>query len=320
MDQPRYYRHPNALVETDAIGDDTRVWAFAHVLRGAIVGRQCNVCDHVFIEDGAAVGDRVTIKCGVQIWKGVTLEDDVFVGPNATFTNDAFPRSRHWPEKYPTTLVRKGASIGANATILPGLVIGQHSMVGAGAVVTRNVPPYAVVVGNPARIVRYDKSLPSAEPPNAAGGQSFTLSVTGVRIVPTAIVRDMRGNLLAREVANGTLPFAPQRFFIVFDVPSREVRGAHAHRALEQLLVCIRGSVSIVVDDGTTRQEILLDKPDLGLYMPPMVWGIQYKYTPDAMLLVMASAAYDPGDYIRDYDQFLEEVTSRGKVGPPDRT
>lgn len=295
--------HPNALVETDQIGDGTRVWAFAHILPGAVVGRECNICDHVFIEGGVTVGDRVTIKCGVQLWTGVHLEDDVFVGPNATFTNDPMPRSRRWLDEHPATVVRQHASIGANATILPGITIGAHAMVGAGAVVTRNVPPYAVVVGNPARIVRYvETESPRSE--KLATETKAASSVRGVRLIQAPIIHDMRGNLSAREVLNGTLPFVPQRYFVVFDVPSREVRGEHAHRTLEQLLVCLKGSVAVVVDDGERREEIVLDSPEHALYLPPMVWGIQYKYSSDAVLLVLASAAYDAADYIRDYDEF----------------
>src|SRR5689334_22334619 len=116
--------HPNAIVEPGAqIGDGTRIWAFAHVLPGAKLGENCNICDGVFIENDVVVGDRVTVKCGVQLWDGVRLEDDVFVGPNATFCNDLFPRSQQYPEKFSPTIIRKGASIGANATILPGITI-----------------------------------------------------------------------------------------------------------------------------------------------------------------------------------------------------
>lgn len=144
--------HPQAIVEDGAtVGDRTRVWAFAHVLGGATIGADCNICDGVFVENDVIVGDRVTVKCGVQLWDGVRLEDDVFVGPNATFTNDMHPRSRVAREHL-QTVVRRGASIGANATILPGLEIGEGAMVGAGAVVTRNVPEGATVVGSPARI------------------------------------------------------------------------------------------------------------------------------------------------------------------------
>lgn len=134
--------HPNALVEPGAtIGEKTNVWAFAHILPGAIIGQHCNICDHVFIENKVIIGNRVTIKSGVYLWDGLTLEDDVFIGPNATFTNDPFPRSKQHLPSYPQTILRRGASIGANATILPGLIIGQNSMIGAGAVVTTDVPP-----------------------------------------------------------------------------------------------------------------------------------------------------------------------------------
>ena len=119
-----------------------------------MIGSECNICDNVFIENDVKVGDRVTIKCGVQLWDAITLEDDVFIGPNVTFTNDPFPRSRHYPESFTPTVVRRGASIGGNATILPGITIGEGAMVGAGAVVTKDVPAKAVVIGNPAKIVK----------------------------------------------------------------------------------------------------------------------------------------------------------------------
>jgi UDP-2-acetamido-3-amino-2,3-dideoxy-glucuronate N-acetyltransferase len=150
-----HFQHPKALVESDRIGAGTRIWAFAHILPRASIGSDCNICDGVFIENDVVIGDRVTIKCGVQIWDGITLEDNVFIGPNATFTNDPFPRSGIYPESYARTIIRHGASIGANATILPGLTIGANAMVGAGAVVTRDVPQNAIVVGNPARIKGY---------------------------------------------------------------------------------------------------------------------------------------------------------------------
>nr|WP_028578825.1 acyltransferase [Desulfogranum japonicum] len=151
-----HFVHPNALVETLNIGADTRIWAFVHILPGAVIGSGCNICDNVFIENEVIVGDRVTVKCGVQLWDGLTIEDDVFIGPNATFTNDIFPRSKQ-AFTLRRTIIERGASIGANATILCGLSIGRGAMVGAGSVVLRDVPPYAVVVGNPARIIRYEE-------------------------------------------------------------------------------------------------------------------------------------------------------------------
>src|SRR3954463_180374 len=137
-----YFVHPQGICESTRIGAGTRIWAFAHVLPGAVVGKDCNLCDHTFIENDVVIGDRVTIKCGVQVWDGVRLEDDVMVGPNATFTNDLFPRSKHSFKLQPT-IVRRGASIGANATILCGITIGEGAMVGAGTVVTADVPDRA---------------------------------------------------------------------------------------------------------------------------------------------------------------------------------
>lgn len=300
------FRHPHALVETEHVGRGTRVWAYAHILPGARIGADCNICDHTFIEGEVVVGDRVTVKCGVQLWDGVELEDDVFIGPNVTFTNDLHPRSRQYLEEYPRTVVREGASIGANATILPGITIGQNAMVGAGAVVTRSVPPGAVVVGNPARIVRYvdaGRDERASTPPGRSP-DSRSIDVEGVTLHHAPLIRDLRGDLSARELGRG-LPFAPRRYFVVLNVPTKEVRGEHAHRVCEQLLICVKGAVSCVVDDGTRRQEVLLDTPELALYLPPMVWGVQYKYSEDAALLVLASHEYDASDYIRDYDEFL---------------
>ena len=297
--------HPQALCESPHIGEGTRVWAFAHVLPGARIGADCNLCDGVFVENDVIVGDRVTVKCGVQLWDGVRLEDDVFVGPNATFSNDRFPRSRQRPPEFLQTIVRKGASIGANATLLPGITIGAGAMVGAGAVVLRSVPPNAIVVGNPARIVGYTNTaqIGPADAPAAAPGSNAS-AVGGVELRPLTRAIDMRGSLAAAE-SGRELPFVPQRVFMVYAVPSAEVRGEHAHRRCAQFLVCVHGQVTAMVDDGQRRAEYRLDRPDVGLYIPPMVWGTQYRYSPDAVLMVLASQAYDGGDYIRDYAEFL---------------
>lgn len=148
------YIHPHALVEEGVtLGKDTRVWAFVHILPGAVIGEECNICDHVFVEGNVIIGDRVTVKCGVQIWDGLRIESDVFIGPNATFTNDPYPRSKQDFELLYTT-VHEGATIGANATILPGITIGAKAMVGAGAVVTKDVPANTLVLGNPARVIK----------------------------------------------------------------------------------------------------------------------------------------------------------------------
>lgn len=155
--------HSTALVETDTVGEDTSVWAFAHIMNGAVIGANCNIGDHVFIESGAKVGNGVTVKNNVLIWKGVQIADYVFVGPNVVFTNDLRPRSSRMPtmrkkalaepDWLVETVVEEGASIGANATILPGVSLGRYCMIGAGSVVTKDVPPFALVAGNPARAI-----------------------------------------------------------------------------------------------------------------------------------------------------------------------
>jgi acetyltransferase-like isoleucine patch superfamily enzyme len=147
--------HSHALIDEGAkIGSGTRVWAFAHVLKGAVVGQDCNICDHSFIEGKVRLGNRVTLKSGVYLWDGVVAEDDVFIGPAAVFVNDLRPRSRNW-KTCSETLLKEGCSIGSNATVLGGLEIGRFAMVSAGAVVTRDVADFALVVGNPARFRRW---------------------------------------------------------------------------------------------------------------------------------------------------------------------
>jgi acetyltransferase-like isoleucine patch superfamily enzyme len=147
--------HNQAIVETKHIGDGTRVWAFAHILKDARIGKNCNICDHTFIEADVVIGDNVTIKSGVYLWDGLRIEDDVFIGPNATFTNDIRPRSKVYPSEFMKTYICKGASIGANATILCGITIGQWAVIGAGSVVTKDVPDYALVYGVPAKVRGY---------------------------------------------------------------------------------------------------------------------------------------------------------------------
>jgi UDP-2-acetamido-3-amino-2,3-dideoxy-glucuronate N-acetyltransferase len=316
------YIHPRALCETERIGPGTRVWAFTHLLPGASIGADCNICDGVFMEGGATVGDRVTVKCGVQLWSGVHLRDDVFVGPNATFTNDRFPRSRQWPDEYLQTVVHEGASIGANATILPGCEIGVGAMVGAGAVVTRSVPAHAIVTGNPARISGYTSRRSGSEDasgPASAPQEADSELISAVRVKRFAEYSDLRGRLSAIEMPQPAIPFEVRRCFMVYDVPDLEVRGEHAHRECDQFMICTSGSVTVVVDNGEERGSVVLDHPTIGIYVPAMVWASQFRYSSNAVLLVFASHPYDPADYIREYDEFISVVRANPSARPARR-
>jgi UDP-2-acetamido-3-amino-2,3-dideoxy-glucuronate N-acetyltransferase len=230
----------------------------------------------------------------------VTLEEGVTVGPGAVLDGEARP-----------VVVRRHASLGANATVRAGVEIGRGAVVEPGTVVTQNVPANAIVTGNPATIVAYvdsgrDEPVPELVTPSELEDAVTPTRVPGVTLHRLTSAQDLRGRVAAAEFAE--LPFRPQRVFAVFAVPSESVRGAHAHRTCSQLLVCTAGSVSCLVDDGATRDEVRLERPDVALHVPPMIWGTQWRYTRDAVLLVLASHPYDAADYIRDYEEFLEEL------------
>jgi UDP-2-acetamido-3-amino-2,3-dideoxy-glucuronate N-acetyltransferase len=181
-------------------------------------------------------------------------------------------------------------------------------MIGAGAVVTRSVPPNAIVVGNPAKIVGYvdaDRREFNSTPPAKAAANVRKTTVEGVTLHQMPVMSDIRGQLSVGEF-DRSVPFPVKRYFMVYGVPSKETRGEHAHRECHQFLICVRGSCSVVADDGKTREEFLLNRPDIGIHLPPMTWGIQYKYSEDAVLLVFASHYYDNADYIRGYSEFRQ--------------
>lgn len=313
-----FFLHTLADVQTNQIGVGTRIWQFCVVFAGAKIGANCNICAHVLIENDVVIGDNVTVKSGVQLWDGVRLEDNVFVGPNVTFTNDLFPHSKIYPEQFLQTTIKAGASIGANATILAGVVIAEGAMIGAGAVVTRSVPNNAIVVGNPARIIGYTntKAEEFEQEVSATGNRkppyAVATTVRGVTTHQFPLIPDIRGTLTVGEFEQH-IPFLPKRYFMVFGVPSKETRGEHAHRACHQFLICVHGSCAVLADDGENRTEVLLDSPNKGIYLPPMVWGVQYKYSEDAVLLVFASNHYDAADYIRNYPDFLDEIGKSNK-------
>ena len=214
--------------------------------------------------------------------------------------------------------VGEGAVIGAGATVGEGAVVAARIQVGAGArieagaVVTRQVPARAIVQGPEATIIGY-ADAPARLPARVAPPVPSVIEsvVKGVRLHVLREVRDMRGDLCAAEVG-GDLPFLVRRSFLIYNVPNAELRGEHAHRRCEQFLMAVKGAVRVVVDDGVQREEFSLDRPNFGLYLPPMTWGIQYRYTEGAVLLVMASDLYDPADYIREYGEFI--ALARGET------
>ena len=212
------------------------------------------------------------------------------------------------PEQYARTRVKHGASIGGGAVLLPGITIGENAMVAAGAVVTQSVPPHAIVKGNPARITGYATSsvttLPEATNSESGEDGEPLLTRTSAKVSQLWSTTDARGKLSVGNFEE-QIPFQPQRFFMVYGVPTSKIRGEHAHIECEQFLICVSGSCDILLDDGITRSNVTLSQPSTGLYIPPMTWATQYNHTNNAVLLVFASHKYDEKDYIRSYDQFL---------------
>ena len=308
-----YFKHESSICESTFIGPNTRIWAFTHILPNAVIGADCNLCDHVFVEDDVIIGDRVTVKSGVQLWNGLRISDDVFIGPNVTFTNDNFPRSRQWKDVVPLTKIEKGASIGANSTILGGITIGEGCMIGAGSVVTTSIPPFALAYGNPARIEGYVTAEANFKSPVSTSFEGTTESRIGVSLPGGSWLSslpemsDARGSLMALDFVNFEY-FKVNRIFYVYDVPTKYVRGEHAHKSCSQFLLALTGSLKVLLDDGVNRNEVVLDSPNLGLYIPPMVWGTQFQFSTGTILAVMASDNYDSNDYIRSYSEFKQLI------------
>lgn len=234
----------------------------------------------------------------------VTVEAGVRIGPRVTFVGG-------------DTIVRADTVIEAASVVGENIMIGPGSLVRAGSVVLRSVPPNAIVEGNPAQVVGYlDGGRRGAAATTAVDISAFSdlrppasmpLGVGDSALYRMRRMTDARGSLSVGEVAE-ELPFIPERYFLVFDVPSSELRGEHAHKICQQFLICVHGSCRVLLDDGQRRCEVALDSPDVGVFMPPMIWGTQYKYSSDAVLLVFASHAYDSKDYLRSYDEFLAEL------------
>jgi serine acetyltransferase/dTDP-4-dehydrorhamnose 3,5-epimerase-like enzyme len=273
---------------------------------GALVANSATLGDFVVVYPGAEIGENCRVLGFTQLWSGVQVGEGAELGPGVTL------EAPHAGQPA-SIVIGAHAQVGAGALICSGVRLGQGAVVSAGAVVAQDVPPYAVVTGSPARITDYVQK--ANEAPLMAWHQRanfpqqpsvVALGMSGVTLHRFKFLQDPRGDLSVGEFAK-EIPFLPKRYFLVMNVPSDKTRGEHAHRECHQFLVCVKGSCAVVVDDGEQRCEVLLDSPDLGVYLPPMTWGIQYKYSSDAVLMVFASDYYAADDYIRDYDQFVIE-------------
>lgn len=254
------------------------------------------------VSPDAVLGDGCRIDALAFVGSGCVLEEGVTVAVRATVVSASSPED----PRLPGTIVKAGAVIGVSAVVHGPLTIGRGAVVDAGSTVSVDVPANAIVAGNPAEVVGYtdpgeSASAPFINPPSEAGD---SVSVAGATLVRLSRAVDLRGSLTATEVGRG-LPFVPRRMFVVFDVANRKVRGSHAHHQLHQYLVAVGGQLTVAIDDGHQRFQVMLDHPYLGLHIPPMVWASQYDFSPGCALVVLASAEYDADDYIRDYEEYL---------------
>lgn len=305
--------HPLALCESRLIGAGTRLAAFSHVMAGAKIGSNCAIQDYVFVGSEVVIGDRAVIQSGTQIRSNVIIEDDVIIGGNVNFSESYNFSERDDKSRRVATNIQRRSIIQDNSTIFQGVTVGFDAIIAAGTVVKRDIPPKAIAEGNPARIIGYSNTIPNSEKRTespVAYQPIRKTSVQGVTLHSLHNVLDMRGNLTVAELGSD-VPFDAKRFFLVHDVPSIESRGEHAHHRCAQFLVAVKGSLHVVADDGIRREEFVLDRPSLGLFLPPMIWGIQYRYSLDAVLLVIASEHYDAQDYIRSYNEYLDIVGSK---------
>lgn len=274
----------------------------------SIVGPGCEIADAAVIGAGVELGSRVRVGAGCVLQGPCRIGDDSALGAGSILAP---------PPGVDTLVVEAGVQIGAGALVPCAVTIARGARIEPGTLIQRAVPPYAIVSGNPAQIVGYVETAGAvapraAEPHAAQRSGTRPTSVAGVVLHRFPKILDLRGNLSVGEFER-TLPFTPKRYFLVFGVPNAEIRGEHAHRTCKQFLICTHGSCSVVADDGVNREEMVLDDPSIGVYLPPLTWGIQYKYSTDAVLLVFASEYYDSAEYIRDYSEFIQ-LTGKGSA------
>jgi UDP-2-acetamido-3-amino-2,3-dideoxy-glucuronate N-acetyltransferase len=306
MESMSYTRDDSSRIENSVVDSGCVIGVGAIIRNGVKLGKNCIVGDYTILDGAITAADSVVIASHCSLRGPATIEAGVQFGPNTSISSS---------NDQPVT-IRELAIIGAHSTIAGPLVIAERAVIDPGSVVTRNVPANVVVAGNPAKIVRYQHSrstiarhLEHAEP-----GTIVSSAVRGVSTHHLPMIEDLRGNLSFGE-AQRHVPFEIKRYFLTFEVVSEEARGEHAHRSLKQFLICVHGRVNIVADDGRAWEEIVLDRPNVAVYLPPMVWGLQYRFTTDAVLLVLCSEPYDPGGYIRSYAEFLDLV-KRGSGVP----
>lgn len=261
--------------------------------------------EFVSVHAGARLSERCIVHGFTQIWSGVRLGVGASLGAGVVLEQPSGANNQG-------ISIGENCEVGAGAVIRQGVVIGDGAVVKPGAVVEQNVPPYAIVSGGPARVLGYVENLQGAKVspwhlqatfPSAPA--VVPLGVGGVSLHRLKKVCDPRGDLSVGEFPRD-IPFEPKRYFLVFNVPSEKTRGEHAHHQCHQFLICVKGSCAVVVDDGKSRCEVLLESPDMGVHLPPLTWGIQYKYSSDAVLLVFTSDYYDAEDYIRNYSEFVD--------------
>ncbi|MFZ4986411.1 MAG: WxcM-like domain-containing protein [Blastocatellia bacterium] len=281
-----------------------KAWTHSLIDPEARVADTAILGDFVIVSKGAFIGDGVRIHGFTQIWEDVRIESNVILESGVVLQRPLSADGK-------ATIFRPGCVIGAGAVIRHGVTIGEGAIIRPGSVVEHDIPPYAIVSGFPARAVGYVESI-SSEVRSAWRLQAtfpstpatVPLGVGAVTLHRLKKVCDPRGDLSVGEFPLD-IPFEPKRYFLVFNVPSENTRGEHAHRKCHQFLICVNGSCALVVDDGKSRCEILLESRDMGVHLPPMTWGIQYKHSKDAVLLVFTSEYYDADDYIRDYGDFI---------------
>ena len=293
------------------IGVGSEVSDYSIIQEGAVIGTGSKIGPHCLIERNVVIGNHVVIEAGVHVCDGVRISNNVAIGSNVTFLRPHIYNPTVESEVIIHTEVQSGASIGGGAIIGAGITVGANAKVAPDAVVRHTVPANALIEGSPAKIVGYANLSSTSMAVAVDGIDDGTDNNSGNVLADSDAKRvhfwgtsDSRGTLTVVNIP-ADVPFTPKRFFTVYGVPSGEVRGEHAHKECHQFLICVSGSCSVVLDDGSTQCEVSLDSPQVGLYVPPMIWGTQCQHSRDAVLLVLASHEYDEADYFRNYAKFL---------------